>query len=150
MDLSNLQPKHKSRKKKRIGRGGKKGTTSGRGTKGQKSRAGHKIRPAERDLIKKLPKLRGRGTNQFKSIVSRNVVIQCGDLEKSFASGDTVTPQTLIAKGLIAKRGGVFPPVKILGNGMLTKKLTVQGCLVSASARAQIEKNGGTITSEKS
>lgn len=57
MQLHTLQPAHKLRGKKRIGRGGKRGTYSGRGVKGQKARAGRKIRPAIRDLIQSLPKL---------------------------------------------------------------------------------------------
>jgi len=60
MQLHQLQPANKNQKKKRIGRGGKRGTYSGRGVKGQKSRAGRHIRPAERDLIQRLPKLRGQ------------------------------------------------------------------------------------------
>jgi len=59
MQLHELQPDHKSKTKKRIGRGGKRGTFSGKGVKGQKSRAGRKIRPATRDLIQQIPKLRG-------------------------------------------------------------------------------------------
>ena len=59
MQLYELKPNHKNKKHKRVGRGGKRGTTSGKGTKGQKSRAGHRIRPAERDLIQRLPKLKG-------------------------------------------------------------------------------------------
>lgn len=59
MQLHELQPLHPAKNEKRIGRGGKRGTTSGRGTKGQKARSGHRIRPAERDLIQQLPKLRG-------------------------------------------------------------------------------------------
>ncbi len=59
MQLYELKPSHKNKKHKRVGRGGKRGTTSGGGTKGQKSRAGHRIRPAERDLIQRLPKLKG-------------------------------------------------------------------------------------------
>ncbi len=59
MQLHEISPLHKNREEKRIGRGGKRGTFSGRGTKGQKARAGHRIRPAERDLIQHLPKLRG-------------------------------------------------------------------------------------------
>ncbi|OIO49751.1 MAG: hypothetical protein AUJ39_00315 [Parcubacteria group bacterium CG1_02_42_13] len=59
MQLHELAPIHINKGKKRIGRGGKRGTYSGRGTKGQKARAGHRIRPAERDLIQRLPKLRG-------------------------------------------------------------------------------------------
>ena len=60
MQLHELQPFHRlKRKAPRVGRGGKRGTTSGKGTKGQKARAGHRIRPAERDLIIRIPKLRG-------------------------------------------------------------------------------------------
>lgn len=59
MELHDLRPLHANETKKRIGRGGKRGTTAGRGTKGQKARSGHVIRPAERDLIQRLPKLRG-------------------------------------------------------------------------------------------
>jgi large subunit ribosomal protein L15 len=59
MQLHELKPFHPNKKQRRVGRGGKRGTTSGRGTKGQKARAGHRIRPAERDLIQRLPKLRG-------------------------------------------------------------------------------------------
>jgi len=59
MQLHQVQPIHKNKSKKRVGRGGKRGTYSGRGMKGQKSRAGRKIRPAVRDLIQRTPKLRG-------------------------------------------------------------------------------------------
>ncbi|OGD32150.1 hypothetical protein A3C91_03310 [Candidatus Azambacteria bacterium RIFCSPHIGHO2_02_FULL_52_12] len=149
MQLDTLRPKHTTQKEKRIARGGKKGTTSGKGTKGQKSRAGHKIRPAERDMIKKLPKLRGRGTNQFKSFGVRDVPVNIRDLERAFTSGDTVTPKSLVEKGLVAKRGGAFPMVKILGMGTLTKKLTIEGCGVSASARAEIEKHKGEIVAKR-
>lgn len=146
IELNNLRQKNRTKSKKRIGRGGKKGTTSGRGTKGQKSRAGHKIRPAERDLIKKIPKLRGY---RFKSFQIKDAPVNIGDLEKAFASGDTVNPKTLIEKGLVAKRGGIIPVVKILGTGKLTKKLTIQGCATSASAKMQIEKQKGEVITEK-
>jgi len=59
MQLHQVKPSHKTKTKKRVGRGGKKGTYSGRGIKGQKARAGAKLKPAIRDLIKKIPKLRG-------------------------------------------------------------------------------------------
>jgi len=59
MQLHEVQPIHKNKSKKRVGRGGKRGTYSGRGMKGQKARAGHKIRPAIRDLVQRTPKLRG-------------------------------------------------------------------------------------------
>ena len=145
ISLNTIRKKHRTKSKKRIARGGKKGTTSGRGTKGQKSRAGHKIRPAERDLIKKIPKLRGRGKNQFKSFKFKKAPVNLNDLEKTFSSGDIVNPKVLIEKGLVMKRGGVIPAVKILGTGTLTKKFTIQGCDVSASAKAKIEKVKGEI-----
>ncbi|OGY57237.1 MAG: hypothetical protein A3E61_01280 [Candidatus Colwellbacteria bacterium RIFCSPHIGHO2_12_FULL_43_12] len=69
MQLHDLKPFHLNKTGKRVGRGGKRGTTSGHGTKGQKSRSGHKIRPAERDLIQRLPKLRG-----FRNKANRNKV----------------------------------------------------------------------------
>ena len=78
----------------RIARGGKKGTTSGRGTKGQKSRAGHNIRPAERDMIKKMPKLRGY---RFKGAAGKeNAIVNLKSLEAKFTGGDTVTPGQVI------------------------------------------------------
>ncbi len=60
MQLHELRAIHKDEDAKRVGRGGKRGTTSGKGQKGQKSRSGHRIRPAERDMIQRLPKLRGK------------------------------------------------------------------------------------------
>ena len=80
MQLHQLQPKHKNKTKKRIGRGGKRGTYSGRGQKGQKSRAGHRIRPAERDLIQRLPKLRGF---KFKPLKSKPLIINIGNFLKN-------------------------------------------------------------------
>lgn len=127
----------------RIARGGKKGTTSGRGTKGQKSRAGHNIRPAERDMIKRMPKLRGYC---FKGISKRkNTVVNLKSLEVKFANGDIVTPAALLDKGLISKQSGRLPAVKILGAGELKKKLFFKECLVSASAKEAIERAGGRI-----
>lgn len=133
---------HKKKNKKRIARGGAHGKTSGRGTKGQKSRAGHRIRPAERDLIKKLPKLRGY---RFKSIGAKHAVVNLFTMNAAFASGDVVTPESLHAHGLIEKKGNTFPLVKVLGGGKLEKKLTVERCRVSVSAKEKIEKAGGAV-----
>jgi large subunit ribosomal protein L15 len=91
--------------------------------------------------IKKLPKMRGRGTQGLKSIQEKPVVINVSQLEKFFSAGDTVNPKVLIERGAV--RGGT--KVKILGDGELTKKLTISGCLVSGSARAKIEKAGGSV-----
>jgi len=67
MQFHTLTRKTKNKKSYKVGRGGKKDKTSGRGTKGQKSRAGSKLRPEMRDTIKRVPKLRGRGTSPLKS-----------------------------------------------------------------------------------
>ena len=142
MQLHELKPKHKRKKGKRIGRGGKRGTYSGRGVKGQMTRAGRKMVPPIRQLIKKYPKLRGY---RFKSRQEKPVIINIKDLERNFKKGELVSPQVLIEKGLIRKIKGRVPEIKILGQGKLTKKLTVKGFQVSESAQKKIKKAGGTI-----
>ncbi len=130
----------------RVGRGGKRGKTSGKGTKGQNARAGRKKRPEMRDIIKKLPKRRGYGKNRGRTVDGTRqdaLAVSLDRLEKLFASGAEVTPKTLAEHGAAPKR--YTPPIKIVGTGTLSKKLSVKGCGVSASARAAIEKAGGTI-----
>jgi large subunit ribosomal protein L15 len=139
------------KKSKLVGRGGKRGKTSGKGGKGQTARAGHRVRPAMRDIIKKLPKLRGHGKNRAKSVFYRGpeAVVNVGALNV-FAAGETVNPTALVAKGLISEAFGKNPAVKLLGNGELSVQLSVERCFVSATATEKIEKAGGTITiSEK-
>src|SRR5579859_3110557 len=142
MQLHELKRKTENKGSKRLGRGrgSGKGKTSGRGTKGQKARAGHKMMPAIREIVKKLPKRRGYN---FQSIESKPLVVNLAALERAFAEGETVDPQTLLARNLIRARKGATPKVKILGDGELTKKLTFAGCAVSQSAKAKIEKAGG-------
>lgn len=135
MQLYQIKPIHKAKNKKRIGRGGKRGTYSGKGIKGQKSRAGHKIRPEIRDFIKKIPKQRGY---RFKSFRIRPAIINLKDLNEKFNNGDTVSPETLLNKGLIAKVKGRMPEVKILSVGELKKKLQFRGCKISKSAEKKI------------
>ena len=130
MQIHQIKPIHKYKNKKRVGRGGKRGTYSGRGIKGQKSRAGHKIRPEIRDFIKKIPKKRGY---RFKSIKPKPAVINLRDLEKYYQEGEIVSPKTLLEKGLIAKIKGRVPEVKILGTGKLSKKLEIKNCKLSKS-----------------
>ena len=135
-----------ARRKMRVGRGGKRGKTAGRGTKGQNARAGRKKRPEMRDIIKKLPKRRGYGKNRGRSVVGSRlppVAISLDRLEQLFASGAEVTSHSLADKGAISQR--TMPPVKIVGTGTLTKKLSLKGIAVSASARVAIEKVGGQI-----
>lgn len=146
MQLNDLQPRTRRKRSKRVGRGGRRGKTSGRGHKGQKARAGHRIRPAVRDIIKKLPKRRGRGKNLNKSVTLKPMVVNLSDLEKAFSGGDEVTKRILIEKKLVRARGKKLPAIKILGQGTLTKKLIIQGCSVSETARKQIGSVGGSVT----
>ena len=120
MQIHHLIKHQSSRAGRRIGRGGKRGTYSGRGIKGQKARAGAKMRPAERELLKKIPKLRGY---RFRSFQTKPAVINMHTLEKRFQTGDIVTPASLLRAGLIRRAGGRTPKVKILGRGELSKKL---------------------------
>ena len=148
MQLHELQAHQSRQTAKRIGRGGKRGKTSGRGHKGQNARAGNSGRPEMREFIKKLPKLRGHGVNRARTVnPSRTVAVpvNVAALETHFAAKDTVSPKTLVAKGIVSPVGKRAPVVKVLGNGELTKALTIQGCTVSASARTKVEAAGGTI-----
>lgn len=145
MQLNTLKRKTPNKKGRYVGRGGRRGKTAGRGTKGQKARAGAKFRPEIRDTIKRLPKLRGRGVSPLKSISSKPEVVNVRALEMTFSAGETVSPQNLLAKKLVRRMGGQLPRVKILGSGDLSKKLIVEGCVVSAEAKAKIEKAGGQV-----
>jgi len=148
MQLHSLKKPKSQRIKKRVGRGGKRGKTSGRGHKGQNARAGTSGRSEMRDLIKKLPKRRGYGKNRARTVNSARLVytpINLAALETAFSSGDTVSFDTLLEKGLVSKRGGKKVPVKILANGDITKKLTITGLKISATAREKIEKAGGVV-----
>ena len=129
----------------RVGRGGKRGKTSGRGTKGQNARAGHKKRPEMRDIIKKLPKRRGYGKNRGRTVVPniRVASISLGRLDAVCTSGEEVTVKSLIRSGAIAR---TVRTVKVVSTGKVTKKLVLKGIGVSASAKAAIEKAGGTVT----
>jgi large subunit ribosomal protein L15 len=129
-----------------VGRGSKRGKTSGRGTKGQNARAGHKKRPELRDIIKSLPKLRGRGVNSFKSFQPIASPVTLALIEKAFKSGDAVSPITLVEKGVVAMYKGKFPRIKILSGESFALKVEVSGCEVSEGAKALIEKAGGKVT----
>ncbi len=142
MQTHNVQRNTKQKKHTQLGRGGRHGKTSGRGGKGQTARAGNKRRPQMRDVIKKLPKLRGY---KFASIEKPSVPVNLSALEAAFAAKDSVTPEILVAKKVVKTKNGKTPVVKILATGTLTKALTVSGCLASAAAKAAIEKAGGTI-----
>ncbi|MDD3399578.1 MAG: 50S ribosomal protein L15 [Candidatus Paceibacterota bacterium] len=142
MQIHELSPKHKQKRSKRIGRGGKKGTYSGKGMKGQKSRAGRKMKPAIRSLIKRYPKLRGYSFNPLKV---KPAIVNTKTIEKKFKEGEVVSPKALLEKKLVRRMKGREPIVKILGDGKLSKAFTFEGCIVSKKAKAVIEKAGGEV-----
>ena len=147
MQLHSFSPRTKNKKNAPVGRGGKRGKTSGRGGKGQTARAGHKIRPEVRDLIKKLPKRRGHGKNRSRTVRTNRITgatVPLAALEAAYKTGETVSPATLLAKGLVRRAKGRAPIVKILGTGSLTKALVVKGCMLSVSAREAVTAAGGT------
>jgi len=143
MQINDLQPQHKNKDSKRIGRGGSKGTYCGKGCKGQKSRAGRKIQPFMREIIKRYPKIRGY---RQELRVKEGISVGLNTIEKFFAKGEKITPQILVNKKLVRKIAGKDPLIKILGNGEITKALNFESCLVSKSAREKIEKAGGKIS----
>lgn len=147
MQLNSLSPRTKNKKNPPVGRGGKRGKTSGRGGKGQTARAGHHIRPEVRDLIKKLPKRRGHGKNRARTVRTNRIAtsaVNLDALELNFKAGETVSPATLLARGVVRRAKGRAPIVKILGTGELTKALNIVGCTLSATALAAVTKAGGT------
>lgn len=142
MQLHQLRRRHKLKKRKRVGRGGKRGTYSGRGIKGQKARAGRKMQPVIRELIKRYPKLRGYRFNPLKKNL---VIVNIGILDKNFNDSDVINPKILLERKIISRIKGRVPKVKILGKGELSKKLVIKDCDASKQAKEKIERAGGTI-----
>jgi large subunit ribosomal protein L15 len=142
MMLEKLSPAPGSKKKrKRVGRGDGSGygTYSGRGCKGQKSRAGYKMRPGfeggQLPLIKRLPEKRGF-TNIFRTEYS---TVNIGQLSV-FESGSKVTPEKLVEAGVVKS---LKRPIKILAGGDISHPLTIKAHKFSAAAKAKIEAAGG-------
>lgn len=136
----------KKASKKRVGRGGKKGTYSGRGMKGQKARSGASQAPTfeggKTTLVQKTKKLRG-----FKSLNKKNLAINLDQLNSKFNDGDKVNSKTLKGKDLIRKED---QGVKILSEGKIDKKIVIENLLISKKAQEKIEKAGGQVkTKEK-
>jgi len=139
LQLNKLTPLCK--KRKRVGRGGSRGGTSGKGHKGQKARSGCKISPTfeggQMPLVRRLPK-RGFNNTRFQTEVK---IISLQRLNDVFNEGDTVDKNVLIEKGILKGRGKFA--LKVLGNGELSKKLTVVADCFSKSAQKAIEDLGG-------
>ena len=145
MNLHTLKPNRGAKHRvKRLGCGESsgQGKTSGRGHKGQKSRSGGGVRPGfeggQMPLHRRLPK-RGFNNTRFQNKIA---VVNVAFLNDRFEDGDTVNMETLKAARLVK---GTYVTVKVLGNGDISKKLTVEGCKVSATAKEKIEKAGGSI-----
>lgn len=133
-----------NKSKKRIGRGGKRGTTSGRGTKGQKSRSGHRIRPAVRDLILRLPKRRGyknRPVSEKPFIISLSRI---AEKAKIFSKDKEIELNKSFLKEIGILPAGYAGEVKILG-GNIESPVSVKGIKLSKSAKEKIEKAGGKV-----
>jgi large subunit ribosomal protein L15 len=153
LNLSNLHPAQERVDRKRVGRGlgSGKGRYSGRGIKGQKSRAGsHALRAGfeggQMPLAMRTAKLRGNTSKDAMPVGPFRTVTQpvnLRDLEARFEAGEEVTPESLKAKGLIRT---LRKDVKLLGEGELTKKLSITVHGASGSARAKVEAAGGTLT----
>ena len=156
MNLTNLKPNTQRKHTKRVGRGGKRGTFSGKGSKGQKSRAGAGVKPGFRGgdnrIWQLFPKQRGAskkpGSSRphkkhrfFRLRHDKLEVINLDQLNK-FNDGQILTPDSLAQEGIVSAR---TKGVKILGDGELKKKLELHGFEFSSSAKQKILKAGGVI-----
>jgi large subunit ribosomal protein L15 len=151
INLHSLKPAQSRKNRKRIGRGlgSGKGRYSGRGIKGQKSRAGsHKMRAGfeggQMPIYMRLGKQRGSTSKDAMPIGpfrTSTAPVNVGSLDR-FDDGAEVTPETLVEKGLLKN---TKIDVKLLGNGELKKKLTIRVHAISATAREKVEKAGGTV-----
>lgn len=145
MNFSDIRPIHLRKPGVRVGRGGKRGKTSGKGTKGQRAHGSHGIRAHIRDELRRLPKLRGRGMNLNKPIGLAIISVNLSVIARNTVAGDLINKQFLIDKNIISRNQIKQYGVKILGFGTLSHKIIVAGIPVSAGARTAIEAVGGTI-----
>lgn len=146
-DFNLHAPEGANKKKRIVGRGSSsgRGTTAGRGNKGQQSRSGGKVyvgfEGGQMPLYRRIAK-RGFSNYPFRKDYE---VFNLGEIENRYEPGETVNRESLIVKGLLKKVNAL---VKVLGDGELTKKITVDVDKVSASAKEKIEKAGGTVVQE--
>ncbi len=152
MQLHQLPSANKKQQSKRVGRGGKRGTYSGHGIKGQKARAGARIRPGFRGgdnpIWKLFPKQRGASKKteikhrSFSIQHYKPAVLNLITLNQHFLAGDIVSPKTVLKKGLTHN---IKYGVKILGQGQLSHKLIFEGVEFSESAKEKVLQSGSTI-----
>lgn len=145
--LHTIKREHPNTKARQVGRGQSsgRGKTAGRGTKGQKARSNSKMRPQLRDIIKKIPKLRGHGKNRARGtyIKPELGIINVSNLQ-ALTIGALVNPETLVTAGLVTPRLA-RNGVKILGTGSLSIAVSVSNCQVSATAKEKILAAGGSV-----
>lgn len=142
MSTLNTLKRSGKRPYRRVGRGqgSTRGKQSGRGGKGQTARAGHKVRPEMRDIIKKLPKRRGFGKNRGRTVIPGQSAraISLTQIDQVFAAGE-VTKQMIVDQKMARKN----QPVTIVA-GETSKKYSFKGVRLTGSAKAAVEKAGGT------
>jgi large subunit ribosomal protein L15 len=140
-------PSGATRERRRIGRGHGSGRvkTGGAGTKGQNARSGKGVKPffegGQNPWTMKIPRRRGFSHARFRREAQ---IVNLSSIERTFGDGDTVTPELLERRGLIRDGSGA-QPVKLLGDGMLSKRVHLQVHAASAAARAAVEGAGGTL-----
>jgi large subunit ribosomal protein L15 len=131
----------------RIGRSGKRGSYSGRGQKGQRSRSGHRIRPAERDIILKIPKMRGFRNKPKEDLpVVFNLGVLSGKFKSQAKAGAPLEISYALLKTAKLIKKDYKGKIKILGTGDITFPIAITGFEVSASAKEKIEKAGGKVS----
>lgn len=146
MKLHNINLRAREKSKQRIGRGGKRGSYSGRGVKGQKSRSGRKLRPAQRDLILRIPKSRG-----FRNKIKKDkpIILNLKDLYLAIKTNSkpnsplTINRELLIQSGVVS--ASYAGEIKLLSQGYISIPLTIDGIAVSKRTREKIEKAGGAL-----
>lgn len=141
MQLHTINPTNARLPKKRVGRGGKRGTTSGKGTKGQRSRSGHRIRPAARDIVLKFPKLRGVG-NSRRAIPA--TIVKTGDIPALLAKAQSAMLTREVLASLKRIRDAKAR-VKVVSNGKLSSAVSISGIPITKGAKQEILKAGGTV-----
>lgn len=147
MQLNQLKSNSTFKARKRVARGGVHGVFSGRGAKGQISRAGRNVQPIIRQFVKRYPKMRGYRQNLLEQ---KPVVLELVDVVRSFDVKEIISPSTLAQKNIVPLNKGKYPRVKILGTAKLDKAFKFSGLMVSQSARKSIEEAGGKVIMVKS
>lgn len=141
MQIHTLTPRHTNKAKKRIGRGGKRGSYSGHGQKGQQSRAGRKLRPAERDIISKFPKFRGTGNTARRK--EKVFEIYLNQLHLFSDEKGIISKKGLLKKKFISN---LSSPVKIILRGEPKTSFHIQDIPASVAAKKKIEEKGGSFS----